>query len=171
MCELEQVKEVYMPVNINFVVLRECQAALVAEAAWMGKEIEAFTIAQEDERPHVVEARKLVLALRNVGGAYLNEEIAALKSIALAQRAATKGGPEPQTVILRLLNGLHASVAAMNGQIAEVSDTSIDLRLAILLRSGMVGFFRAIEGIGEQLRPLLLKDADQQATSRLLKKA
>ena len=40
------------------------------------------------------------------------------------------------------------------------------MRLSILLRAGMVGVLRAIDGIATELQPLLAENGRKQATAR-----
>ncbi len=152
-----------MSLDVNFGGLRECQDTIVAESEWMINELDELVVPDEDDFAHVIDARRLAVALKRVGETCLDLDILVVNGVALSQRSAeTHDGPDLQGSVRRLLNGLHAAVAPIAGLIDRLKHKSSDARVASILRAGMVSSLQAIDTIATELKPVL-DEKDGQA--------
>jgi hypothetical protein len=145
-----------MTANINFINLRISQRTIADESIWMGCELECLPNGEDEEHVHVEEARQLVGTLNHIAREFIDRELLALKQFATAERSnLTYRVPDPRLIIKRLLNGLHATVRPIDILIRRLGETSTDARLSMILQTGMAGILRSVDGIADELRPLL----------------
>jgi hypothetical protein len=135
--------------------LRSAQRKLAEESAWMIAELQKIPEGEPEEQGRVTEARQLVAGLGQAAGEFLNLELLALKQFAVAERDDTVVVPAPRSDIKRLLNGLHATVAPIDGLIRRMGKGLADTGVSMILMNGMVIALRAIDNIDDELRPVL----------------
>ena len=152
------------PINIDFIKMRDCQHAILREALWMLGELDGLETIDIDDSTHMSEARQLVGSLSTTGNEFIDSGFAELKQYAIDERSDQEcSSVEIKYTINRLLNGLHALVAPIDGLIRRICIISQDSpvsttqgrRLPMILMAGMSPILQAVDGIAGELRSLL----------------
>ena len=118
----------------------------------MALELAEMGLRKPELRSQLLEAQTRVHALNQTVCEFLDEQIAAVKEVALRQRVTEANGePSPELPVRRIRNGLNAAVAPLHGLIQRLEGQEGAATLRMLLMAGLGPCLHAIGGIYAEL--------------------